>query len=101
MRKGDYYNLAQLLGKTHLEYVSPLNASILRTPDGSLPDWNHVNFVGDVQVDLQVMLCPESKNLGHSRNHRAIAPYDCAKSMFLYLARVKPCSKLYPLLCGC
>ena len=53
LRKGDYYNLAQLLGKTHMEYVSPFNSTILRKPDGELVDWNHVNFVGEVHIDLQ------------------------------------------------
>ena len=64
MRKGDYFNLAQLLGKTHLDYVSPLNATILRTPDGGLSDWNHVNFVGDVRVDLKVSH-NENKEIDH------------------------------------
>ena len=56
LRKGDYYNLAQLAGKTHMEYVTPFNATILRDADGSLVDWNHVNFVGEVTVDVQVRL---------------------------------------------
>ena len=54
LRKGDYYNLAQLAGKTHMEYVTPFNATILRDADGGLVDWNHVNFVGEVAVDVQV-----------------------------------------------
>lgn len=37
-----------------MDYVSPMNSSILRTPGGELRDWNHVNFVGEVRVDLQV-----------------------------------------------
>lgn len=54
LRKGDYYNLAQLAGKTHLEYVTPLNATVLRSANWALVDWNHVNFVGEVAVSVQV-----------------------------------------------
>ena len=39
-----------------MEYVTPFNATVLRKADGSLPDWNHVNFVGEVAVDVQVRL---------------------------------------------
>ena len=37
-----------------MEYVTPFNATILRGADGSLVNWNHVNFVGEVAVDVQV-----------------------------------------------
>ena len=60
LRKGDYYNLAELLGKRHMDYVSPMNSTVLRTPAGDLVDWNHVNFVGEVRVDLKVRVPPRT-----------------------------------------
>lgn len=52
MRKPDYYNIARLVGMRHLEYVSPQNATLLRDTAGNLADWNHVNFVGSVPIDI-------------------------------------------------
>ena len=107
MRKGDYFNLARLLGKLHLEFVSASNSTLLRCAaylcgsycrdtsildypgpgvgrcanrslfklpcnlvqfapnalqctcrdsNGQLVDWNHVNFVGEVDVDIPALL---------------------------------------------
>lgn len=56
MRKGDYYNLARLLGKRYFEVVSTSPSSIIRDPSGQLVDWNHVNFVGNVTVDLDAIV---------------------------------------------
>lgn len=54
MRKPDYFNIARLLGLRHLEYVSPGNATLLRdSTTNALVDWNHVNFVGSVPIDIQ------------------------------------------------
>ncbi len=67
LRKGDYYNLARLAGKTHLEYVTPFNATILRDADGGLVDWNQVNFVGEVTVDVQVLSTVTALKISHRR----------------------------------
>lgn len=56
MRKGDYFNLARLLGKQYVEVVSTAASSIIRDASGQLADWNHVNFVGNVTVDLDATM---------------------------------------------
>ena len=56
MRKTDYYNLARLLGKHYMEEVSTGASSIIRDSSGQLADWNHVNFVGNVTVDLDAIV---------------------------------------------
>lgn len=58
MRKPDYYNIAKLTGMGHLEYVSPRNATLLRNSSGALVDWNHVNFVGSVPIDVSDLTVP-------------------------------------------
>jgi hypothetical protein len=52
MRKTDYYNLARLLGKQYTQTKSTDASSIIRDVSGQLADWNHVNFVGNVTVDV-------------------------------------------------
>ena len=56
MRKTDYYNLARLLGKQYMEVISTGASSIIRDSSGQLADWNHVNFVGNVTVDLDTIV---------------------------------------------
>jgi hypothetical protein len=56
MRKTDYYNLARLLGKSYVEVPSTDASSIIRDLSGQLADWNHVNFVGNVTVDLDLIV---------------------------------------------
>lgn len=53
MRKPDYFNIARLLGLRHLEYVSPSNATLLLdSSTGTVADWNHVNFVASVPINI-------------------------------------------------
>jgi hypothetical protein len=56
MRKTDYFNLARLLGKQYMEVISTGASSIFRDSSGQLADWNHVNFVGNVTVDLDAIV---------------------------------------------
>lgn len=56
MRKGDYYNLARLLGKQYMQVVSTSASTVIRDASGQLADWNHVNFVGNVTVDLDAIV---------------------------------------------
>ncbi len=56
MRKGDYFNLARLLGKRYTEFVSISNSTIIRDSSGQLADWNHVNFVGNVSADVDAIV---------------------------------------------
>lgn len=56
MQKGDYFNLARLLGKQYMQVISTSASTIIRDASGQLADWNHVNFVGNVTVDLDAIV---------------------------------------------
>ena len=56
LRKGDYYNLSRMLGIHHMEFVNTRNSTVLLAADGGPVDWNDVNAVKDVPVDIDGLL---------------------------------------------